>query len=137
MGIRDFVVFIVRLDEVLQDRAGLEHVEGSIREGGVGYGGDAAVGVDFEEPGLFLGVLGEGVGVDFVGEGELFETDGGFDAVGGVDCVEGYGGGGHCGVFYWEELFEDGGCDWFGKESLDGFEHEWIDFKTDIKEAQW
>ena len=35
---------------------------------GVGDGGYAAIRVDFEEPGLFLRVLGEFDFVDFVGE---------------------------------------------------------------------
>lgn len=66
------MVLVVRLDEILEDRAGLEDVQRTAGEGGVGDGGNAPVGVDFEEPGLLLGVLGEGVGVDFVREGKLF-----------------------------------------------------------------
>jgi hypothetical protein len=51
------VVGIVALDEVLHDGARLEQVDGLAVGEGVGQGGNAAIGVDGEEPGLFLRVL--------------------------------------------------------------------------------
>ncbi len=63
--VADFVVdAVVLLDEVLHDGAGFEEADRAAVGEGVGEGGDAAVGVDGEEEGLFLGVLGY---VDFVG----------------------------------------------------------------------
>ena len=69
------------LREVQEYGAGLEHGEGVARV--VDYGGDAAVGVYFQE-GRFLLVVGAEVdGGGFVGEGEFFEEDGDFLAIGG------------------------------------------------------
>ena len=64
-GVADLVGgAVVLFDEVLHDGAGFEEPDrGAVGEG-VGQGGDAAVGVDGEEEGLFLGVLGY---VDVVG----------------------------------------------------------------------
>lgn len=63
--VADFVVeAVVLLDEVLHDGAGFEEADGAAVGEGVGEGGYAAVGVDGEEEGLFLDVLGY---VDFVG----------------------------------------------------------------------
>lgn len=63
--VADFVVdAVVLLDEVLHDGAGFEEADRLAVREGVGEGGNAAVGVDGEEEGLFLGVLGY---VDFVG----------------------------------------------------------------------
>lgn len=55
---------VVLLDEILHDAAGFEESNAFAVGEGVREGGDAAVGVDFEEPGLFLGV---GLNVDIVG----------------------------------------------------------------------
>lgn len=54
---------VVLLDEVLHDRAGFEEADRLAVGKGVGEGGDAPIGVDGEEKGLLLGVLGY---VDFV-----------------------------------------------------------------------
>ena len=66
--VRDLVVRIVLLGEVLEDGAGFEDADLLAVGEGVGDGGDAAVGVDFEEPGFFLGVFGDVDFVGFVGE---------------------------------------------------------------------
>ena len=59
LRVRDLVVLVVALDEVLHDGAGLEERNGRAVLELVGKGGDAAVGVDFEEPRLFLDVFGD------------------------------------------------------------------------------
>jgi hypothetical protein len=64
LGIADLVLGIILLCEVLHDAAGFEEVDRLAIAEGVGQGRDAAVGVDSEEPGLFLGVFRD---VDFVG----------------------------------------------------------------------
>lgn len=62
-GVGDLVLGVVLLNEVLQDGTGLEEADLlAIRES-VGHCWDAAIRVDFEEPGLLLGVLGK---VDFM-----------------------------------------------------------------------
>jgi hypothetical protein len=61
---------IVRFGDIQQDSAGLEDADRMTGRGfsvGVGDGGDAAVGVDFEEPRFFLRVGGQLEGVNFVG----------------------------------------------------------------------
>ena len=50
LRVGDFVGGVVLLDEVLQDAAGFEEADFLAVWEGVCYGGDAAVGVDFEEP---------------------------------------------------------------------------------------
>lgn len=63
--VADFVTdAVVLLDEVLHDGARFEEADRLTVGKGVGEGGDAAVGVDGEEEGLLLRVLGY---VDFVG----------------------------------------------------------------------
>ena len=55
-------------DLLLHDRSGFEQIDLlSIREG-VGDGGDAAVGIDLEEPFFFLRVFGDVDFLDGVGE---------------------------------------------------------------------
>lgn len=50
LRVGDLVVFVVLFRQVGEDAAGFEEADlGSVSEG-VGQGGDAAVGVDFEEP---------------------------------------------------------------------------------------
>ena len=66
--VADFVLGVVFGDEVLHYGAGFEKPDGFPVGEGVGEGGDAAVGVDGEEPGFFLGVLRDVDFVDFVGE---------------------------------------------------------------------
>lgn len=66
--VRDLVVLVVLLGEVLEDAAGFEEADLSAVCEGVGYGGDAAVGVYFEEPGLLLGAFADVDFVGFVGE---------------------------------------------------------------------
>lgn len=88
----------------MQDTAALEQADLLAVGESVGEGRDAPVRIDFEVPLFFLAVGGDVDVLDFVGEAELFESDGDFDAVGGGVCVEGYVGalGGH------------GGCCWGG-----------------------
>jgi hypothetical protein len=63
------VVGVVARDEILEDGAGFEEVDGlAIREGIVSKCGDAAVGVDGEEGRALLLIFAEGYGVDLVGE---------------------------------------------------------------------
>lgn len=59
LGVADEVIFVVSLDEILHDRAGLEEANRlTIREG-ICQGGDPAIGIDFEKPRLFLNVLSD------------------------------------------------------------------------------
>lgn len=87
--VADLVVFVVLVDQVLSDTAGLEHGDGPAAVEGVGNGGDAAIGVDLEEPRLLLRVFGY-VEVDyFVRQAEEFKGDRDLDAIGclvGVEC---------------------------------------------------
>jgi hypothetical protein len=80
------VVRVVVPRQVAQDGEPLEDGEGAAVV--VDDGGDAAVGVEGRVPGLFLGVFADVDALGRVGlvEGilELFEEDGGFDAVGGA-----------------------------------------------------
>ena len=88
-GIAVLVPRVVFGGQVLQDGAGFEEADRAAAVEGVGQGRDAAVGVDLEEPGVFLRV-GPDVDVDgFVGEAEQGEHDRDFDAVGGLVRVEG------------------------------------------------
>jgi hypothetical protein len=56
--VADFVVFVVLVDQVLLDTAGLEQGDGPAAIEGVGDGGYATVGIDLEEPRLLLRVFG-------------------------------------------------------------------------------
>jgi hypothetical protein len=82
----ELVLWVVVPRQVAQDGEPLEDGEGAAVV--VDDGGDAAVGVEGRVPGLFLGVFADvdalgrvGLVVGFL---ELFEEDGGFDAVGGA-----------------------------------------------------
>lgn len=85
-GEAELVLRVVVPGEVAQDGQPLEDGEGGAVV--VDDGGDAAVGVEGGVPGLFLRVLADVDGLDcvglVVGRFELFEEDGGFDAVGGA-----------------------------------------------------
>lgn len=59
---------VISLSEVLQDTPALEHADRLAVRESVGYGWNAAVGVDLQEPWLLLGVFAEFDLVDFVGE---------------------------------------------------------------------
>ena len=87
--VAEFALRVVFFGQVLKDGARFEEADGAAAVEGVGQGGDAAIGVDFEVPGFFL-LVGAYVDVGcFVGEVEEGEHDGDFDAVGGLVCVEG------------------------------------------------
>lgn len=117
------MVLVVRIDEVLQDGAGLKHVDRlAVLEGAVGDGGHAAVRIDGEEPRLLLHARVEIDFLDGVREAELLERDRDFDPVRGLrgvqrDCgsshgVEGAkgigsGGGGRSGRCGCEEVFRE------------------------------
>lgn len=102
--------FIVLLDEILHDAAGLKESDRlAIREG-VCESGNASVWIDREKPGLFLGVALDVDFVDFVGEAadrdvysavnpwveeadpgclpKLFKGNRNLDTVRGLGCVE-------------------------------------------------
>lgn len=64
----DLVFGVIAFDKILHDAAALKEVDRLAIGEGVGDGGDAAVGVDGQEPGLFLRVLGNFNLVHFVGE---------------------------------------------------------------------
>ena len=53
------MVLVVTVDEVLEDGSGLEDANGLAIGPCVSEGGNAAVGVDFEEPWLLLGVVSQ------------------------------------------------------------------------------
>ena len=66
--VRYLVLRVVLFDEILHDAARLEKTDSlAIREG-VGKCRDPAIGVNGEEPGLFLGVFRDVNGVGFVRE---------------------------------------------------------------------
>lgn len=96
------MVLVVLLDQVLLDAPGLEEVDGLAVREGVRQGGDTAVGVDGQEPGLLLRVLADVDVGHLVGEAELLERDGDLETVGRLRCVEvdvgtRHGGGGDLG----------------------------------------
>ncbi len=64
------MIFVVLFDEVLHYGAGFEETDDFAIGELVCESWDAAVGVDFEEPGLFLGVLLDVYVVGFVREAE-------------------------------------------------------------------
>lgn len=81
------MILVVFIDKVLHDGTTLEEPNGLSVGESVSQGGDPAIGVDFEKPRFFLRVLGD---VDFgelIGEAELFEGDGDFDAIGRLGGV--------------------------------------------------
>ena len=63
----EFVRGVILVDEVLQDGAGFEKVDGGTVGEGVCDSRDASVGVDGEEPWLFLSILCDVDGDGFVG----------------------------------------------------------------------
>lgn len=90
------MVLVVRIDEVLQDGAGLKHIDLlAVREGAVGDGGHAAVRIDGEEPRLLLHARSEIDFLDGVRETQLFERDRNFDPVRGLRGVQGDWGSSH------------------------------------------
>lgn len=100
------MVLVILLDEVLHDRARLEKVNLLTIGEVVGHGGDAAIWVDFEEPGLFLLVRREVELLDFVGQSvrlesgfngakrprrnvpELFQSNRDLDSIWRLRCVQ-------------------------------------------------
>lgn len=88
LRVRDLVLGIILVDEVLLDAATLEQADLFPVGEGVGEGGDTAVGVDLEEPRLFLLVFGDVDFGHFVRDAELLEGDRDFDPVGGLGRVE-------------------------------------------------
>lgn len=90
------MVLVVRIDEVLQDGAGLKHIDLlAVREGAVGDGGHAAIRIDGEEPRLLLHARSEIDFLDGVRETQLFERDRNFDPVRGLRGVQGDCGSSH------------------------------------------
>ena len=85
---------IIPLDKILQYRPALKDPDSLPIRKRVRDGGDAAIGVDLEEPRLLLLVLAERELGDLVLEAELLEHHGDFDAIGGLGRVEVDGGGG-------------------------------------------
>ena len=59
LGVRDFVLCVVTLNEILHDAARLEQVDGLAIGELVGQSRNAAVGVDGKEPVLLLSVLAD------------------------------------------------------------------------------
>lgn len=55
--VRDLVVLVVAVDEVLEDGTRLKDANGLAVGPCVSDGGNAAVGVNFQEPWLLLGVV--------------------------------------------------------------------------------
>lgn len=55
---------IVPFHEILEDRTALKHTNLLAVGQRVRYGGDAAIGVDFQEPGLFLLIVHHVDGAD-------------------------------------------------------------------------
>jgi hypothetical protein len=86
--IRNLVFGIILVNKVLLDASGLKQVDGLAVGECVSQSGDAPIGVDGEEPWLFLLVFGEGDFGVLVGHAELFEGYGNLDAVGCLGCVK-------------------------------------------------
>lgn len=83
------MLFIVCLDEILQDGTGFKDVEFfTIRERAIGDRRDAAIGIDGSEPWFFLDSGGDVDFLDGVWEAELLEGYGDFDTVGSLRGVE-------------------------------------------------
>ena len=61
--VRDLVIRVILLDKILQDASGFEQTDLLTVREGVRNGRDATIRIDFQEPGLLLGVLPN---VDFV-----------------------------------------------------------------------
>lgn len=59
LRVRDLLILVVAFDQVLHDGSRLEQGDGRAVLELVGQSGNAAVGVDFKEPGLFLDVFGD------------------------------------------------------------------------------
>lgn len=70
-GVRDLVFRVVAFHKVLHDGAALEEADGRAVREDIGQCGDAAVGVNFEEPGLLLLILAEVDGGDLTYPGVL------------------------------------------------------------------
>lgn len=70
LGVADEVIFIVLLNEILHDRAGLEEPNCLTIFEGVRQSRDSTVGVDFEKPRLFLDVLSDVNMVRLIGKTE-------------------------------------------------------------------
>jgi hypothetical protein len=64
----DLVLRVIAINQVLHDASRLEEIDRVAIGEGVGQGGNAAIGINRTEPGLFLGVFADVDFVDFVGE---------------------------------------------------------------------
>lgn len=76
MGIADEVLGVVLLDEILHYAPRFEQSDCLPVVECIGQSGDPSVGVDGEEPGFFLGIVGDVNGVRFVGDACGFVSDG-------------------------------------------------------------
>ena len=79
----DLVLFIILLSQVHQYTPTFKQANRLPIVEGISEGRDTAIGIDFEIPWFLLLVGGDIDVLSFVGETELFEGDGDFDAVGG------------------------------------------------------
>lgn len=68
LRIRDLVLRIVVVGQVLQNAAGFEDIDRLSVGKRISYGGNAAIGVNFKKPWLFLLVFAELELLDFVWE---------------------------------------------------------------------
>lgn len=82
------MILVIAINKILQNGARLKNANLFTVES-VGHGGDAAVGVDLEEPRLLLLVLAHLDGVHLVIETKLLKQDGSLDAIGSTHGVEG------------------------------------------------
>lgn len=87
---RDLIIGIVLFNKILEYASGLKDADGLAVGEGVSYGGDPAVGINFQEPWLLLSICRNVDIVDGVWKTEFFEGDGDFDAVGGLVREECY-----------------------------------------------
>lgn len=117
--VRKLVLGVIVVHQILQDTAGLEQADFLAVAECVGDGGDATVGVDFEEPGFLLHVFADFDFFEFVGEAiilsvsfvaskerergsepEFFQRNGDLDSIWCLRGVQGNvwgSGGGHLG----------------------------------------
>ena len=84
-GVRDLVVLVIAVDDVLENSTALKDADRLAVGELVGQGGNAAIGVDFEEPRLLLLIVGHADWVDLEGADSVSEWR--YDVIGALLCT--------------------------------------------------
>lgn len=82
------MVLVIAIYKILLDRARFKETDLLSVSESVGDSRNSAIGVDFQEPGLLLLVLGKGELGDLVWQSQLLERDGDLDAIGSLGGIE-------------------------------------------------